>query len=114
GARYQSRACQPIAVGSSPGSSAAQGSTTPANGPTSPSTTYPVPSSSDTTSAPIAASARRTSVTFHPVHHFRSASVAGPHAVSQRLSNSACASATSSSGWAGARAQRNWLDVQEP
>ncbi|MBB5794298.1 hypothetical protein HDA41_002262 [Streptomyces caelestis] len=73
-----------------------------------------MPSSSDTGCAPIADSALRTSVTRHPVHHFRSASVAGPHAASHRLSSSACACAGSGSGCSGAMAQRNWLDVQEP
>lgn len=57
---------------------------------------------------------RRTSVTRHPVHHLRSSSVAGPHAVNHRRNSSAWASPGSSSGWSGAGAQRNWLDVHEP
>lgn len=101
-------------MGSSAGSSAAHGSAGPATGPVSPETTYPVPSSSETASAPMAVSARRTSVTRHPVHHLRSSSVAGPHAVNHRRNSSAWASPGSSSGWSGAGAQRNWLDVHEP
>ena len=86
--QYQSRSCHPMAVGSNPGSSAAHGS--PAStGSTASSSTYPTPSSTDTATAPTASNARRTSPAFHPVHHFRSASAAGPHAASHRRTNSA-------------------------
>ena len=72
-----------------------------------------------TSTAPIAASAARVSRTVQPVHHARSASVAGPKRASQRRTSAACASATGT-GSIGAPShrsvvvQRYWLLTHVP
>lgn len=50
----------------------------------------------------------------HPVHHLRSASVAGPYARSHRRAISVRASAAGTEGQGSVWTQRYWLEVHEP
>src|SRR6186997_3321573 len=87
-----------MTVGSSTGSSAAHGSTS-ASGSRSSGSTQPVsPPSSDTSTAPSAASAARTEPFVAPSHHTMSSSVPGPNERSQRPTSSAYPSSSLAAG----------------
>ena len=116
--RYQERSFQPITVGSSAGSSATQPSGC-ATGSRSSASTYPVPASRSTSTAPAAASAWRVWRCGHPVHHARSVRVPGPNAASQRRTSSVRAASGSRAGrppssQSAVAAHRYWLEIHVP
>src|SRR5918994_7436805 len=107
-----------MAVESSAGSSATQGSVAE-TGSRSSGNTKPVAPSRLTSTALTAAIAARVVVLVQPVHHLRSSSVPGPNAASHCRASSACAVGVSRAvsppgSQAAMGAQRYWLDVHAP
>ncbi len=86
---------QPMIVGSSPGSTATHGSTGASGGSSAASQAWPV--SSSASNAPQSVSACFVRFIVQPIHHCRSAVVAGPNRCSQRPASSAAAACGSRS-----------------
>jgi hypothetical protein len=120
GPRNQVRACQPIGVGSSAGSSAATGDGTSSKA-SSPASMTPGCPSRSTAHAGSAASAAFVCAPVQPAHHCKSETRAGPNAASHRRASSARAAAASRRSPSGALASHasggdhsNWPDDQPP